>query len=59
MKDMKAFKETLRLYLWATGIASLALTASHDPALASHSADVLQRGKFSASDTRPHLIDDT
>jgi len=27
IKDMRAFKETLRLYLWAVGISTLALTA--------------------------------
>jgi len=49
--DMNAFKETLRLYLWATAIAALAMSAFMT-ILAHPIVQILfQRGAFTAQDT--------
>ncbi|HLX56501.1 MAG TPA: murein biosynthesis integral membrane protein MurJ [Ktedonobacteraceae bacterium] len=51
IKDMRAFKETLRLYLWAVGIGTIVLT-SFLIVLAHPLVQILfQRGAFSAADT--------
>ncbi len=51
MNDMKAFKETLRLYLWAVGGVTIVLTAFM-LVLAHPLVQILfQRGAFSAADT--------
>lgn len=51
MKDMKAFKDTLRLYLWAVGIATILLTAGMI-LLAHPIIEILfQHGKFNEDDT--------
>lgn len=51
IKDMKAFKETLRLYLWAVGIGTTVLAACMI-VLAHPLVQVLfQRGAFTAEDT--------
>ncbi|HEV2580662.1 MAG TPA: murein biosynthesis integral membrane protein MurJ [Ktedonobacteraceae bacterium] len=50
-RDMKAFKETLRLYLWAVVITTIALSAFMT-LLAHPIVQILfQRGAFSAADT--------
>jgi putative peptidoglycan lipid II flippase len=50
-KDMKAFKETLRLYTWAVGIGTMLLTAFMI-VLAHPIVKILfQRGAFTAADT--------
>jgi murein biosynthesis integral membrane protein MurJ len=50
-KDLKAFKETLRLYLWAVGLATMVLSALM--LLFAHPLVQLlfQHGQFSADDT--------
>ncbi len=56
INDMKAFKETLRLYLWAVGIVTLALTAFMI-VLAHPIVQILfQRGAFTAADTQRTAI---
>jgi murein biosynthesis integral membrane protein MurJ len=51
MKDMKAFKETFRLYMWAVGIATLTLSAAL--ILLAHTVIQLlfQHGTFTPQDT--------
>src|SRR5205823_360928 len=51
INDMKAFKETLRLYLWAVGIGTIILSALM-LVLAHPLVQILfQRGQFSADNT--------
>ncbi len=56
IKDMKAFKETLRLYLWAVGIGTLVLSAGM--ILFAHLAVeiVFQHGAFTEDDTNRTAI---
>jgi murein biosynthesis integral membrane protein MurJ len=51
IKDMKAFKETLRLYMWAVGIATLALSIAL--ILLAHTVIqiLFQHGTFTTEDT--------
>jgi murein biosynthesis integral membrane protein MurJ len=51
MKDMKAFKETLRLYLWAVGIGTVGLTAFMIVMAHPMVQILFQHGAFSAEDT--------
>ena len=51
MKDMKAFKETLRLYLWAVGIATSVLAAFMFLLAHPLVRILFQHGAFSAEDT--------
>ena len=51
MKDMKAFKETLRLYLWALGGGTIVLTALMFVLAHPLVRILFQHGAFSADDT--------
>ncbi|GCE25380.1 hypothetical protein KDA_08640 [Dictyobacter alpinus] len=51
IKDMRAFKGTLRLYLWVVGIATLALTVVMTFGAWIIVGIIFQHGKFSAQDT--------
>lgn len=51
VKDMKAFKDTLRLYLWAVGIATLVLTAGMIILSRPMVQILFQRGAFTPADT--------
>ena len=51
IKDMRAFKETLRLYLWAVGIGTLALTAGMIIFAHLTVAIIFEHGAFTESDT--------
>ncbi len=56
IKDMKAFKETLRLYVWAVGIGTMILTAFMI-VLAHPIVQILfQRGAFTTADTNNTAI---
>ncbi|HVB75207.1 MAG TPA: murein biosynthesis integral membrane protein MurJ [Ktedonobacteraceae bacterium] len=51
-KDRRAFKETLRLYLWGVGLATIVLTAFMIVMAAPLVHILFQRGAFTATDTR-------
>lgn len=56
VKDMRAFKETLRLYLWAVGICTLALTAGLIIFAHIIVEIIFQHGAFTEDDTRRTAI---
>ncbi len=56
MHDMKAFKETLRLYLWAVGLGTIVLSAIMFVLAHPLVRILFQRGAFSAEDTNRTAI---